>query len=178
MPKTTTTTEPDIPPDPFDRRPTVIFQAKTTELATWGTLTSLAIAAACACVAVVVVEWGRGQTGPTVGAAAVAMLLAAICRYSILNPPSSIGMNVETRRYRLIKGAGTFKQVIEGTFDDITGVGCHVVESSRGVDGYNVEIYFAGKTGRCEVERHGPGAEVAARERAARLARILCVRPI
>ena len=163
--------------DPFDRRPTLIFQATPMELSIWGSMT------ACAgCRGVLRVRGGisgRAQqphgAGGDIAAIVGTIVTAALVRHSLMNPPSSIGLNVVTRRYKLVKGGGSFRRVFEGTFDDIRDIETYAIESSRGIDGYMVAVTFRGNQGRCDIERHGANQEAKAHSRAAKLAGILGV---
>lgn len=124
-------------------------------------------------VAGVVVALARHLNGPAVVCAFLALLAAAVIAHALRNPPSSIALNVETRRYHLRKGSGRFRKNVIGDFGDLCGVASLTDESSHGVSGYRVAILIGARKFPCVVEAYGPAGGQASRERARRLAGIL-----
>jgi len=168
-------TEQAKPFDPFDLRPTIVIRPTELEKSMWGVLSSLTMAIALAAVAGFIVNVANHSHLSAIEFGLAAVLLSALAIHTYRNPPNTIGLNVSTREYQVLKGSGRFRQSFRGTFSDISGVTVAVEESSHGVSGYRVELVITGAVGSCSVEKHGSADKNKADERAAKLANILNV---
>ncbi|HEY3329978.1 MAG TPA: hypothetical protein VGK19_08165 [Capsulimonadaceae bacterium] len=165
----------NMPPDPFDSRPAIVIRPTEAERTTWGLLAALGITAAMGAVAFLIAGVSAHQQMQVVASAIASAVFVALTIHGFRNPPATIGLNVSTRTYQVIKGSGQFRKSFKGSFDEIVGVSVKVEESSHGISGYTVSLTFASAAGTCIIERHGVGAETIATDRAAKLARILGV---
>ena len=177
-----TSSDPDQPssapeqaPDPFDQRPLLVFRAGEAALTAWGILVSLGVMLALIFVAAIAVALARHLELIAAICSLLALLAVAVLAHSLANPPSSIALNLDTRRYHLRKGSGRFRRNILGPFSDVLGVRCVTDESSHGVSGYRVVILVGPRMFPCVVEDYGPGGEKKAQDRTQRLAEILGV---
>ena len=162
--------------DPLDSRPIIMFVPTSAERTIWGLVAAVGVLFACALIAAFLVCTANHRPPAVLAGVGFLIVMSAVLLvHTLRNPPAGLAVNLDTRKYHLIKGAGRFRASFRGTFDDIRAVACIADESSHGVSAYRIVVRFSTAARSCIVESHGPAAAAIARERASRLAEILGV---